>query len=462
MSNDNQNRDSFGSKIGAIAAAAGSAIGLGNIYRFPCVAGENGGGAFLIVYLFIILFLGVPIMISEFVIGRRSKRNTVGAFKLLAPKTGWSKVGYIGILCAFLILAYYSTIAGWTLEYIYKSIINNFAGKDLHSIEQEFNNFNNSAIRPLIWQAIFLFLTAFVIIKGIKNGIEKYTKILMPLLLVILIILCIKSLTLNNASEGLNFFFKPDFSKITGKVFISALGQAFFSLSIGMGALITYGSYISKKDNLITTVTYVCLIDTFVAVMAGIIIFPAAMSFGISPKAGDGLVFNILPMIFNKMTGGYIFCLIFFILLAIAALTSTISLLEVIVAFLNEELNISRNKATIYGSVATLIIGLLATSSRRNGSILSFGNITFFNILDYFTNNILLPTGGLLIVLFLGWKFGKKQFNDEITNEGTIRIALKNFIFFIIKFIAPFAILVIFINVIFPNFFATLFRTIKI
>lgn len=460
MSNGNQNRDSFGSKIGAIAAAAGSAIGLGNIYRFPCVAGENGGGAFLIVYLLIILFLGIPIMISEFIIGRRSQKNTVGAFKVLAPKTGWSIVGYIGILCAFLILAYYSTIAGWTLEYIYKSIINNFAGKDLYAIKQEFNNFNNSAIRPLVWQAVFIFLTASVIIKGIKQGIEKYTKILMPLLLIILIILCIKSLTLNNASEGLKFFFMPDFSKITGKVFIGALGQAFFSLSIGMGALITYGSYISKKDNLVTTVTSVCLIDTFVAIMAGIIIFPAAISFGISPKAGDSLVFNILPMIFNKMTGGYIFCLIFFILLAIAALTSTISLLEVIVAFLNEELNISLNKATIYGSVAVFIIGLLATLSRRDGSILSFDNIIFFNILDYFTNNILLPTGGLLIIVFLGWKLSKKQFNDEITNGKTIKIALKNFIFFIIKFIAPFAILVIFINVIFPNFFANIFRTI--
>lgn len=446
MAIQNKQRDGFNSKLGVVAAAAGSAIGLGNIYRFPCELGENGGAAFLLVYLGIVLVLGVPVMLSELVIGRRSQRNAVGAFKKLAPKTAWPIVGYIGVLCGLLIFAFYSTVAGWTLEYIVKALTNSFKGKDLAAIEQDFSNFQNEGWRNVMWQCVFIFITGFVVYKGIQNGIEKYSKVLMPLLLFILIVLGVRSMLLPGAEKGLAFLFKPDFSKITGGVLISALGQVFFSLSVGMGTLITYGSYIKKSDNMTSTAFMVTLSDTLVAVLAGIVIFPAAFSFGIHPEAGMGLVFNTLPMIFNQMTGGYIFCLIFFLLLAIAALTSTISLLEVPVAFLSEEFHLKRHTATVLACALTMLLGLFASLSLQQNSLLVVGGMKVFDGLDLITSKVLLPLGGLLIVIFVGWKLGKTKFFEEITNEGTIKAGLKKLIFFIIRYVAPLAIAVIFIS----------------
>ena len=439
-------REGFGSKIGIIAAAAGSAVGLGNIYRFPCELGENGGGAFLLVYLLIVLCLGIPVMLSEFVIGRRAQSNPVGAFKVLRPKSGWPIVGYMGVACALVILAFYSTVAGWTLEYTVKAIGNQFKGKELSQIEQEFAAFHNLGWKNVLWQTIFLFLTGFVVFRGVADGIERYSKILMPLLLLILIVLGVRSVTLPGAKDGLVFLFKTDFSKINGSVLISALGQVFFSLSVGMGALITYGSYIKKDDNMTTTALSVTLSDTLVAILAGIVIFPAAFSFGIKPTAGMGLVFNTLPMIFNQMPGGYFFCIAFFLLLAVAALTSTISLLEVMVAYLSEELHVSRRWATVMASLATLVVGLFASLSLKDGSGFAIGGHSFFDCLDYISSNFLLPLGGLLIVIFIGWFFGKKRFYDEITNEGQLKLKIKSVIFFLIKFLAPVAIAVIFIS----------------
>ncbi len=444
--NLHKNREGFGSKIGIITAAAGSAVGLGNIYRFPCEAGNNGGGAFLLVYLVIVLVLGIPTMLSEFIIGRKAQRNPVGAFRALAPKSAWPLVGFMGVFCAWILLSFYSTVSGWTLEYIIKAVGNDFQGKELATIEQDFSDFHNLGWRNVLWQSIFIFLTGFVVFNGVKKGIERYSKILMPLLLLILIILGVKSLSLPNAGEGFRFLFHPDFSKITGKVLISALGQAFFSLSVGMGALITYGSYIKKNDNLATTALSVTLSDTLVAILAGIVIFPAAFSFGIQPTAGMGLVFNTLPMIFNQMQGGYFFCIIFFVLLAIAALTSTISLLEVMVAYLVEELHISRKLATVLASVATLALGVFASLSLTNDTKFIIGGRPLFDGLDFFSSNILLPLGGLLIVVFVGWFMGKKRYFDEITNEGQIKVKMKGVILFIIKYIAPVLIAAIFIN----------------
>ena len=444
----NEKKDGFGSKLGAIAATAGSAIGLGNIYRFPYLAGENGGGAFLLIYVAIVLCLGIPIMMAEFYIGRRGGKDPVGSIKELSPKTHWNLIGYMGILAAFVILSFYSTVSGWTLEYIYKAATNFFANKTPEMIEQGFVDFNNNPFRPFLWQFLFMGLTAFVVFKGIKDGVEKYTKILMPALFVILIILCIKSLTLEKANEGLEFLFKPDFSKVNASVLLAAMGQAFFSLSLGMGALITYGSYISKKDNLTTTSLSVVVADTFVAILAGIIIFPAVFSFSSKIKiSGDpGLAFNTLPMIFNDMHGGYFFCIIFFVLLAIAALTTTISLLEVIVTFITENYGIKRNTATLIGTLISLFFGVFCTLSLRQDSILNFNGLTFFNFMDIFSANFLLPIGALLIAIFVAWKMGKDSFYDEITNHNTLKISVKNFIYFIIKFVAPIVILVIFIN----------------
>ena len=439
-------RDGFGSKLGIIAAAAGSAVGLGNIYRFPCELGNNGGGAFLLVYLLIVLCLGVPVMLSEFVIGRRTQKNPIGAFKALRPKSAWPLLGYMGVACALVIMAFYSTVAGWTLEYTVKAIGNQFQGKDIETLEQEFVAFHNIGWKNILWQGIFIFLTGFVVFKGVANGIEKYSKVLMPLLVLILLVLAVRSVTLPGGTNGLTFLFKPDFSKITGSVLISALGQAFFSLSMGMGVLITYGSYIKKEDNMTTTALSVTLSDTLVAVLAGVVIFPAAFSFGIQPTAGMGLVFNTLPMIFNQMAGGYYFCVIFFVLLAVAALTSTISLLEVIVAYLVEEVHLTRRWSTVLASVACLAVGVFASLSLKDGSGIAIGGKSFFDCLDFLSSNIMLPLGALMIVLFVGWILGKTAFFEEITNGGKLKLSIKGVIYFIIKFGAPLAIAVIFIT----------------
>ena len=330
-------------------------------------------------------------------------------------------------------------MAGWTLGYLGKAAANHFEGKDLIQIQDQFASFTTHPWLPIVCQLAFLALTAFVVARGVKDGIEKWSKILMPMLLVIMVVLCVKSLTLPGATEGLRFFFKPDFSK-------SAMGQSFFSLSIGMGALITYGSYIGSKDNMVSSSVSVVLADTLVAVLAGIIIFPAAFSFGIKPEAGASLVFTTLPMVFQQMTGGYFFCLIFFVLLVIATLTSTISLLEVIVASATEELKFSRTKAAVLGSVVTAVIGLLATLSFRSGSPLHINGKIFFDLLDSVTALYLMPIGGLLIVLFVGWRMKKADALDELTNGGTLRVGIRKVIYYLIRYMAPVAIAVIFVS----------------
>lgn len=439
-------RDSFTSKFGVIAAAAGSAIGLGNIWRFPYVVGENGGAAFLFIYLAFIFAIGIPVMLSEFTIGRGAQLNPYGAFKKLAPGKPWYLVGLMGVGAAFMILAFYTAVAGWTFEYIYQSIINGFEGKNSNELGVMFDSFRESSFRPILWFVIFMFLTSWIVNSGIKNGIEKYAKILMPLLLVLIIVLCVRSITLPGAGVGLKFLFKPDFSKITADTVLQALGQAFFSLSIGMGTLITYGSYISKKDNLGNIAVSVSLADTFIAILAGIAIFPAVFAFGIAPSAGEGLVYKTLPAIFQQMPGGYIFSLMFFILLGVAALTSTISVLEVIVAYFVEELGMVRKKATIVASLSVSVLGVM--------SVLSWGalkNITLFGenifgILNYTSANILLPLGGLLIVGFIGWYYGGAKTKAELSNDGTLKAKYFPVFIFIIRFIAPIAIALVFLN----------------
>lgn len=441
----NSPRDSFGSKIGVIAAAAGSAVGLGNIWRFPYVAGENGGGAFLLVYLGFILAIGFPVMLAELTIGRRAQLNALGSFKKLAPGKPWYLVGMMGIVAAFMILAFYSTIAGWTLEYLMQSIGNQFAGKSSEALKASFETFQSGTFRPLLWQMIFMFLTGFIVYSGVKDGIEKYTKILMPMLLVLIIVMSIRSLTLPGAEGGLNFLFKPDFSKITWPVVLDALGQAAFSLSIGMGTLITYGSYIQKNNNLPGIALQVTAADTIIAVLAGVMIFPAVFAFNIDPAEGFGLVFIVLPNIFEQMAGGYFFSILFFILLAIAALTSTVSVLEVVVAYFSEELNMTRRKATIIGAVSIGVVGIFAT--------LSFGPLknfiifkkTIFGWFDFLSANILLPLGALLIVLFVGWFMGKDNVKDEITSGGAIRGRLIPLFLLIVRVVAPLAIAVVFL-----------------
>lgn len=438
-------RDIFTSNFGAIAAIAGSAIGLGNIWRFPYVAGENGGGAFLLIYILFILLIGIPVMTSEFVIGRSAQKNPYGAFRLLAPGRPWFIIGVMGVLAAFFILSFYTTVAGWTLEYFYQALSGNLSGKTNTELTDMFGKFLNHPFRPYLWFIIFTGFTALIIISGVKNGIERYTKILMPFLFVLLIMLCLRSLTLKGAEAGLRFLFNPDISKITPKVILEALGQGFFSLSIGMGTLITYGSYIRKKDNLASTAFFVSISDTFIAVLAGIAIFPAVFALGGVPASGHGLMFIVLPEVFQKLPLGNLFALVFFVLLAIAALTSTISVLEVIVAFLVEEIKMARRKATVAASLSVSVIGLLTVASMgKLGSFTILGK-NIFGLLEYLTANIMLPLGGLLIVIYIGWFHKKNLTKLEMTNDGTIRSRYFPVYLFLVRYIAPVAITLVFL-----------------
>jgi NSS family neurotransmitter:Na+ symporter len=441
----NNGRDSFTSKFGVVAAVAGSAIGLGNIWRFPYVAGENGGAAFLIIYLLIIVVIGIPVMTSEFVIGRAAQKNPYGAFKMLAPGKPWFLIGIMGVAAAFMILAFYTTVAGWTLEYFYQTLTGNLFGKSDSELTFMFEDFQKGSFRPILWFLIFMGFTAFIILSGVKEGIEKYTKLLMPLLVILLLLLCFRSLTLEGAGAGLQFLFSPDFSKITPKVVLEALGQAFFSLSIGMGTLITYGSYIPKNQNLASSALYAGIADTAVAVLAGIAIFPAVFALGGSPSSGTGLVFIVLPGIFQKMPFGEIFALIFFILLAVAALTSTISVLEVIVAYLVEELKMLRRKATMAATLAVSVLGIITVLSLGTLNNLQISGKNIFGILEYLTSNIMLPVGGFFIVIFIGWYFSPLRTKSELTNDGEIKAGYLPIFMFIVRFVAPVAIAMVFL-----------------
>ncbi len=432
-------RESFSNKFGVIAAAAGSAIGLGNIWRFPYVTGENGGAAFLFIYLICVVIIGLPVMISEFVIGRSARRNPYGSFRMLAPGKPWYLIGLMGVVAAFMILAFYTVVAGWTLEYIYQSFTGNLIGKSTTQLREMFAGFRHDSVRPVLWFVIFMGLTGWIVIAGIKNGIEKYTKILMPMLFVMLIGMVIYVLTFKGSSKGLHFLFNPDFSRITPEVVLEALGQAFFSLSIGMGTLITYGSYIKKNDNLASTAVSVAGADTFIAVLAGMAIFPAIYAFAdvehlnVGEFTDEGLVFITLPNILINMPGGGIFSILFFILLAVAALTSTISVLEVIVAYFVEELGMVRQRATFIATASVSVLGIL--------SIFFAG---LFGFLNFTTANILLPVGGLFIVLFIGWFYGSRRTREQVTNGGKIKGRYIPAFMFIVRYIAPIAIALVF------------------
>lgn len=439
-------RATFGSKIGVILATVGCAVGLGNIWRFPYMLGENGGAAFLLVYISCILFLGIPVMITEFFIGRYSRKNAAGAFKVMAPGTKWSVIGYNGVAAAFLILGYYAVVSGWTLEYIVQAFSGSLEGKNATDFADEFTAFSTGVFRPILWTVVFIALTHIIIISGVKEGIERASKVMMPVLFLILIALCVRSATLPGASEGLTFLFNPDFSKIDSSVVLSAMGQAFFSLSIGMGCLITYASYFGKQTNLQTTALQVTILDTLVAVLAGVMIFPAVFSFGIEPTTGPELVFITLPNVFEQLPFGNIWSFVFFVLLALAALTSTISLHEVSTAYVHEEYHISRKKAAVIVSIGVTILGILSSLSMGVLSSYTLFGLNFFNLLDFVTAKIMLPLGGMMICIFTAKRVDKLLLKEEVTNHGTIRFYFFNTYAFFVKYIAPIAIGLIFLN----------------
>ncbi|MCM1137125.1 MAG: sodium-dependent transporter [Duncaniella sp.] len=440
-----ENRAQFATRLGVIATTVGSAVGLGNIWRFPYEAGVNGGSAFLIIDLFFIFVIGVPVICAEFIIGRHTGSNVRGAFKALAPGRGWGMMGYIGILASLLILSFYSVVAGWTMEYIFKSMTD-FSG--VHTVEglhNQFDTFAQSNWRPVMWTVIFLFCNYFIVARGVQKGIEKISNIMMPLLFLILIVFAINSLMMANASEGLKFLLKPDFSKVTPSVLLSGMGQAFFSLSLGLGCLITYSSYFKKGTPLVKTAFTTAGLDTLVSILAGVIIFPAVFTFGQEPAAGPKLVFEVLPSIFINLPGGVFWSTFFFILLFLASLTSTISMSEISIAYFVEELNVSRKTATRLNLGIALVFGTLCALSFGCMSGFTIFSFTLFNLFDFVSSNVLLPIGGMVISIFVGWVLNKAVLREELVTGGKVNRFAVGAIVFCLRYIAPLCIGLVFI-----------------
>ncbi|MDD3642545.1 MAG: sodium-dependent transporter [Candidatus Krumholzibacteria bacterium] len=427
-------RGEWGSRAGFILAAAGSAIGLGNIWRFPYTTGQNGGAAFLLIYLVCVILLGVPVMIAELTIGRHSRRNPVGAFEAIRPGSRWRIVGFLGVLTGVCILSYYSVIAGVTVGYIFKTVAHSGAS---------YAAFTANPLLMIPLMLLFLALTVLVVQGGVRNGIERWSKILMPLLMLLMVLLIVRSVTLEGAGRGLSFYFKPDFSKVTGKTFLDALGQAFFSLSLGMGAMITYGSYLSKKDDIGTSALCVSFFDTLIAVMAGLLIFPALFAAGMDPAAGPGLVFEVLPVIFARLPGGTLIGAAFFLLLAVAALTSTISLLEVVTAWLVDEKSILRRRAVWIVAAIAFAFGLPSALSlgavERLGDLPGIG-MSFFGFMDWLFGNVMLAVGAVFISIFFGWVWDRRASRAEIEQGCPSYRKCAPAVTYLLKFFCPIAI----------------------
>ena len=443
-------RANFGSKLGMILATAGGAVGLGNVWRFPYMAGENGGAVFILIYFACVLLLGLPCMVSEFIIGRHAASNTARAYTKLAHGTPWKWVGYLGVLTGFLITGYYGVVSGWCLQYFFSSLTGSLHGTP-EFFQQYFADFSTNPWKPVLWLFLFLVITHFVIIHGVRNGIERASKILMPVLFILLLIIVVASCMLPGAINGIYFLFKPDFSKLTSDVFLGALGQSFYSLSIAMGCICTYASYYSRQTNLAKSAVQIAGIDSIVAILAGLMIFPAAYSVGVNPDSGPSLIFITLPNVFEKaFVGrpiiGFLVSVTFYILLALAALTSLISLHEVSTAFFQEELKITRNRAATIVTVSCGVIGAFCSLSMGDWSFLSIGSKNLFDIFDFVTGQIFLPIGGFFTCLFLGWFVPKKLVKDEFTNWGTLRGSLFGCYFFLVRYICPLAILAIFLH----------------
>lgn len=440
-------RDSFSSSIGVLAATLGSAVGLGNIWKFPSITGQNGGAAFILVYLICVLMVGLPVMIAELLIGRRTKSNAVGAFKQLEPKKPWYLIGSFGAISSFLIMAFYTDVAGWVYSYIFKSLSGSLISTNPNDTSKVFGDFVANPTASLFWQWVALVVVGIIIFAGVSKGIERITKTLMPVLFILLIICAGRALTLPGANEGLAFLFNPDFSKITGGVILAAMGLSFFKLSLGMGTMITYGSYMGDNENIPKTAVKVMLADTLVSILAGLAIFPAVFSFGFKPDSGPNLLFITIPTVFASMPFGKVFMVMFFILVSIAATTAMISLLEVPVAYLIEELKWSRKKATILSIIILALVGVTATLSTSVLADFKIFGKTFFDLYDYLTSNLIMPISGIAVAIYLGWKWGYKRIAAEIANHGEVKkeILIKVYVI-ILKFVAPIAITLVLLN----------------
>lgn len=444
-------RANFGSKLGIILATAGSAVGLGNIWRFPYMTGQNGGAVFIMIYVFCVLLLGIPCMISEFIIGRHGQANTARAFRKLSGGTGWSLIGYMGVLTGFLISGYYAVVSGWCLEYVWASLIGKLQGNPAY-ITSYFTEFSQDPIKPVFWTFLILLATYLIIENGVRDGIERASKMMMPTLFILLLIIVVASCMLPNAEKGIEFLFKPDFSKITSDVFLGALGQSFYSMSIAMGCICTYASYFSKQTNLATSAVQIGVIDFLVAILAGLVIFPAAFSVGVNPDSGPSLIFITLPNVFQQAFGsfaalGYIISILFYVLLSMAALTSLMSLHEVSTAFLEEELGTTRKRAAMMVTGGCILVGIVCSLSLGVGKHLLIGGMTIFDLFDFVTGQLFLPVVGFLTCIFIGWFVSHKIVRDEFTNMGTLNNGtLFHVYIFLVKYVCPICILFIFLH----------------
>lgn len=450
-------RSNFGSKAGAILTAAGSAVGLGNIWRFPTEAGRNGGGAFLLVYIICVVVICVPLLLSEFTVGRRSRANTGTAYAKLSPRRGWGAIGKLEVLTAFLILSYYAVVAGWTLFYAFQSLTDQFNVMSRHDpsgqiFSDNFKSFVADPWIPLVCMALFLIITHVVIARGVKGGIERSAKVLMPFLFLILLVLVACSLTTPGRAEGLNFLFAPDFSKINSGVVMAAMAQAFYSLSLGMGCMCTYASYFSDRTDITRTAVSVSVLDTLVAVLAGVVIFPAVFSVaGLSPNEGPSLVFIALPHVFQHAMGSlpvmaYVFSLAFYLLLVVATLTSTISLHEVVTAYLSETRHLSRKRAATYVTAGCCMLGALCSLSMGVLGGMTVAGMTIFDLFDFVTAKIFLLLAGFFASIFVGWVIDRKALADELSNHGALRLRCLSLVVFALRYIVPVCIALVFLD----------------
>lgn len=439
------NRAVFATKFGAIAATVGSSVGLGNIWRFPYEAGIHGGGAFLLCYFACVTLLGIPVLCAEYCMGKGTRSNVFGAYLKLAPKKKWYLSGYIGILASFLIISFYAVVAGWTLEYFFWSLFGKLDFTDSLAGHSQFQALT-SGWRPVLWTVIFLLCNFGVLSGGVTKGIEKMSNIMMPVLFLILIAFCINSVFMPGFQEGIRFLFTPDFSQITPSVVLGALGQAFFSMSLGLGCMMTYASYFNKDTRLGRTAVVSTILDSSVAVLAGVIIFPAVFSFGLSSQAGPTLVFEVLPHIFMQLPGGLVWSTLFFLLLFIASITSTVSMSEISISFFCDEKKMSRRKGTLISSAIALGGGLLCALSFGPLSDFKIAGLTIFSLFDYTASNICLPVGGFICAVFVGWFVDKKFLRDQFTDDGRYQFRLLNPLRWTLRYLCPVAILLIFLN----------------
>ena len=444
-----EKRGTFGSKLAIILTTAGSAVGLGNIWRFPFMTGQNGGAAFILVYLGCVFLLGIPGMISEFIVGRHSQSNAARAYGSLGFRNA-RYIGYLGILTSTIILGFYAVVAGWCLQYLFASIAGQLNGDTTYIVEY-FKSFSSDPIRPCLWGVGFVVITHIVVAQGVEKGIERASKLLMPLLLLILLVLVVASCMLPGAIKGIDFLLKPDFSKVSGSVFLEALGQAFFSLSLGTACLCTYASYFKKETNLMRSATQIALLDSAIAILAGLMIFPAAFSVGVNPDSGPSLIFITLPNVFRQAFEtmpivGFIISILFYALLVFAALTSTISMHEIGTAFFHEELRLSRSKAALILTTACSLIAVFCSLSVGAYSELQLFGMSLMDFCDFLTAQIMLPAGAFFTSILIGWFVERKLVENEFTNNGTLKASFFKAYVFSVKFIVPLCILLIFLH----------------